>query len=63
MERAKGCEKGCQQAVEYGVWPEHECKPRCVFLDRPKDEQIEKWEALNPAEPLAIPSADVDAPF
>jgi len=34
MEKHKDCEHECQQAVEYGVWPEHSCSPRCVWLDR-----------------------------
>lgn len=25
------CSEACQQAVQYGVWPEHSCDPRCVW--------------------------------
>ena len=34
LNRAPECGQHCQQAVDYGVWPEHSCNPRCVYLDR-----------------------------
>lgn len=50
MEKHKDCEHECQQAVEYGVWPERQCSPRCVFLDKhPRTETLDSelpgmWE-------------------
>ncbi len=32
MTKHPACEHECQQAVEYGVWPEHSCSPECVWL-------------------------------
>lgn len=31
--RHEFCTKECQQARDYGVWPEHSCKPVCVYLN------------------------------
>jgi len=32
MELHPGCEHACQQAEDYGVWPEHSCRPVCARL-------------------------------
>jgi hypothetical protein len=41
MELHPGCEHACQQAQDYGVWPEHSCRPVCVYLAAlSKSEQI-----------------------
>lgn len=32
MDLHPGCEHACQQAQDYGVWPEHRCSPKCVYL-------------------------------
>lgn len=33
MLKHEGCKDECQQAVDYGVWPEHQCNPKCVRLE------------------------------
>jgi hypothetical protein len=38
MQKAPECANACQQAVDYGVWPEHSCKPKCVYLSTPPQE-------------------------
>lgn len=35
IERHADCQEACQQAVGYGVWPEHSCSPLCVWLKNP----------------------------
>lgn len=32
MEKHADCKDECQQAVDYGVWPERSCSPECVWL-------------------------------
>jgi hypothetical protein len=34
MPRHKECSMSCAQAVEYGVWPQNECYPKCVWLEK-----------------------------
>jgi hypothetical protein len=34
MPKHPDCAQECQQAVDYGVWPERSCSPRCVWLSR-----------------------------
>ena len=31
---APECEKGCHQAIDFGVWPEHSCSPVCAYLEK-----------------------------
>ena len=32
MDKHTDCKEVCQQADQYGVWPEHSCHPKCVWL-------------------------------
>lgn len=32
MQKSAECANACQQAEDYGVWPEHSCSPVCVRL-------------------------------
>jgi hypothetical protein len=50
MEKHRECEHACQQAVGYGVWPEHQCRPECVWL---KAEQERAQSAPQPADARA----------
>ena len=34
MNKHPDCAEECQQAVDYGVWPERSCSPECVWLKR-----------------------------
>jgi hypothetical protein len=34
MAKAPECVQKCQQAADYGVWPQHQCSPTCVYLKR-----------------------------
>jgi hypothetical protein len=46
VEKSAACQSACQQAVDYGVWPEHSCSPKCVYLDQPQ-----KGQGANPLNP------------
>jgi hypothetical protein len=34
MDKHPDCAEVCKQANDYGVWPEHSCKPTCVWLEK-----------------------------
>lgn len=34
MPKHKECAMACAQAVEYGVWPQNSCYPKCVWLTK-----------------------------
>lgn len=41
MPKHEDCKDVCQQADQYGVWPEHSCSQKCVWLKYGRDPQNE----------------------
>lgn len=46
MNKHPDCKDECQQAVDYGVWPERSCSPECVYLRRVQCDATNVQEAV-----------------